>query len=602
MRSILLFLFTLISLVCLSQPGSTVTGFGSNGKVITPVSSGTDHMLGLAVQPDGKIIAVGVTASGSENHLALIRYNTDGSLDNTFGASGIVTTAFAGSNNSFAELVLQPDGKIIVAGHTQSSTSTDFLLLRFLPNGTLDNTFDGDGIVITPAGTAGDYAVDVALQPDGKIVAGGRGFFSNIDFAIVRYNTDGSLDNTFDSDGIAYVTIGIAADDLQAIAIQPDGKIVAVGYSSITEGMSTSIDVVVVRLNADGMLDNSFSGDGKLTTAVGTSNDNAYDVAIQPDGKIVLVGSTAGFLNYDIMLIRYNADGSLDNSFDSDGKLVIDLTTQDHFRNIALQNDGKIVVSGDVGPDIIQDQQFAVVRINSNGTLDNSFGSNGSATMSVSSISANKAGAMAVTNDRIYVGGYTAANGNDDFVITAFNNNASALSVKLLAFNGSQSNGTAILDWKISGDLYGSTIELQKANDGKEFNTITQYSINNSATESGYTYDDNNFAGVAYYRLRILEKTGTVIYSKVLILGKPNAVALSIYPNPAKGNIFLRTSSEGKLDVRLMNSSGKQMKAFAIQALPNSVNMLDVSGISKGMYILVIHSIGGITTLPVILE
>jgi uncharacterized delta-60 repeat protein len=593
--TLLIFSFCL-SIICLAQSGAPVSGFGTNGKVITPVGSGNDRAFDLGVQVDGKVVVLGYTESGTDRHIALVRYTNNGMLDNSFGTGGMVTTAFVGSLNHFPEVEIQADGKIIVAGQVQSSTSTDFLLVRYNSDGTLDNTFGTNGIVITPVGSAADGATDILIQPDGKVVAAGRGFFSNNDFTFVRYNTNGTLDNSFDGDGIASVSIGVASDELQAIAIQPDGKIVATGYSSITVGMSTTIDVVVVRLNADGSLDNTFDGDGKLTTQVGTTNDHAYDIVIQSDGKIVIVGNTVGFSNTDLMLLRYNSNGSLDNSFDGDGKLVIDISTQDDFRSISLQNDGKIIVGGDVLNG--SEQDFAAVRINTDGSLDNSFDGDGRAFLPISN-SDNKAWGMALTTGRIYIAGHTAMNGTEDFVIAALNNDASPLPLRLLSFTGSANAGEAKLEWRLSGDLHGSTISLQKSLDGQNFLTVKDQATASSVT----VFIDRNFTGSKnYYRLKITEKDGSVTYSNILMLRTAADQSLKVYPNPAKGSLFVQISSAGRSDIRLINPSGTLVKSHIINSVPNSTHMIDISGLQKGLYILTINAAERVITQSVMVE
>ena len=196
-------------------------------------------------------------------------------------------------------------GKIVVAGEGVVSTNRDFALVRYNTNGSLDTSFDTDGKVTTPIGTnTSDIAYAVAIQSDDKIVAAGRYLNgSTYDIALVRYNSNGSLDNTFDSDG--KVTTPIGSDDVAyAIAVQSNGKITVAGYSFIS---GTNNDFALVRYNADGSLDTSFDSDGKVTTPIiGSNYERCYAILIQSNGKIVAAGETKDGTGSGFALVKYN--------------------------------------------------------------------------------------------------------------------------------------------------------------------------------------------------------------------------------------------------------------------------------------------------------
>jgi uncharacterized delta-60 repeat protein len=243
-----------------SQPGSLDLSFGSNGKVVTAIGSGYDYGYSAAIQSDGKIVVAGYRYNGSNDDFALVRYNADGSLDNTFDSDGKVTTAIGSGSEEGFSVAIQIDGKIVVAGYSYNGLNHDFALVRYNADGSPDNTFDSDGKVTTAIGSGNDIAYSVAIQSDGKIVVAGESpNGSDDDFALVRYNTDGSLDNTFDSDGKVTTAIGSSTDDGQSVAIQSDGKILVAGYSY----NGSNGDFALVRYNADGSLDNTFDSDGK---------------------------------------------------------------------------------------------------------------------------------------------------------------------------------------------------------------------------------------------------------------------------------------------------------------------------------------------------
>ena len=273
------------------------TSFDSDGKVITSFG-GYDFAYAVAIQADGKIVAAGSTTVNDD--FALSRYNTDGTLDTSFDTDGKLTTNFGGRD--FANSVaIQADGKIVVAGWSEIQNS-DFALARYNTDGSLDTSFDTDGKLTTAVGDSGQ-GNSAALQTDGKIVVAGSGFVNNVsEFALARYNTDGSLDTSFDSDGKLMTSVGdnYNSDGVSA-AIQIDGKIVVAGPSE-ANGVT---DFGLARYNTDGTLDTSFDSDGKLTINFGGSDEAAFSVAIQPDGKIVAAGYSS-VDTYSFAIARYD--------------------------------------------------------------------------------------------------------------------------------------------------------------------------------------------------------------------------------------------------------------------------------------------------------
>ncbi|HEX8369533.1 MAG TPA: FG-GAP-like repeat-containing protein [Pyrinomonadaceae bacterium] len=367
-------------LVRFNGDGSADNSFGSGGIVVTPFENGLQGTINsMALQADGKIVAAGysyLSSTGSPQSFAAARYNPNGSLDNSFDGDGKAFVNINESGNRANAVVIQTDGKIVLGGTTRLNLSSlaDFALARLNADGALDNSFDGDGKLTTRLGATNSFLAAISLQSDGKIVAAGISNSSSTtrDAAVVRYNTDGALDNSFDMDGI--VTTNIGDDVLTDVEIQSDEKIVVVGQTSIsTNGV---FDFLAVRYNTDGALDNSFDGDGKVTTHVADAFNRANGALIQPDGKIVLVG-TSGLINEsDISLTRYNPNGALDNSFDADGIAVIELANSvDIVYDTALQADGKIVAAG-YGFDGAR-AVVTVARFNSNGSIDTTFGEQG---------------------------------------------------------------------------------------------------------------------------------------------------------------------------------------------------------------------------------
>jgi uncharacterized delta-60 repeat protein len=322
--------------------GKLDTSFNGTGKVTTAIGPSWDTANALVRQPDGKLVAAGYSYNGSNYDFALARYNPDGKLDTSFNGTGTVTTAIGSGNDNAYALALQPDGKIVLAGRSYNGSQDVFALARYNPNGKLDTNFNGTGKVTTAIGSSGDSANALALQPDGKIVAAGSSNNGTQDvFALVRYNPDGKLDTSFNGTGKVMTAMHLW-DDVNALALQPDGKLVAAGASH----NGSNVDIGLARYNPNGKLDTSFNGTGKVTTAIGSGDDDAIDLALQPDGKLVTAGYSKSASARVFALARYNPNGSLDTSFNGTGKVTTAIGSDDQAYGLVLQPDGKLVAAG----------------------------------------------------------------------------------------------------------------------------------------------------------------------------------------------------------------------------------------------------------------
>ena len=370
------------ALALAAAPGDLDTSFGGDGRVFTGGSNG-HRWFDVALQSDGKIVAVG----GRTGNSYVARFNSDGSPDTSFNGTGsapVPTLPFA--------LVIQSDGKIVVGG----SQSGNFFLARYQANGVPDNSFDGDGQVTTDIGGS-EGVSDLALQFGGKLIAAGS---SGGNFALAAYNANGSLDTSVSTDGKLTTDFG-GTDSASAVALIPTfmapGKLVVAGAGG-AESSGLNGDFAVARYNADGSLDTSFSGDGKVMTDFGHS-DGAADVAIQPaDQRIVVAGSHREFATGtqdDFAVARYTGTGSLDTSFSGDGKLMINFGADpNRARAVAVASDGKIVVAG-------AERAFHVARLDPDGSLDASFGEGGKvSTTGFESIEEPEVNAIAIQSDR----------------------------------------------------------------------------------------------------------------------------------------------------------------------------------------------------------
>ncbi|MFC9815701.1 calcium-binding protein [Streptomyces virginiae] len=338
--------------------GSLDTTFGTGGKVSTDIAGGSDTANGVALQADGKIVVVGVSENleGGVAWFTVVRYNPDGSLDTTFDGDGKAVTDFGGGGaDQGSDIAVQADGKIVAAG----GVGGVFALARYnAVDGSLDTTFDGDGKLFTDFGglQEGSTAYGLALQPDGRIIAAGDTTEGLVrDFALARYNSDGSPDTSFSGDGRVTTDFG-AMDTAQDVVVQSDGRIVAVGGSS--PGVFS-----LARYNANGTPDTTFDGDGRVTTNLGgpQGGSSAYDVVQQSDGKLVVAGGGNG----DFALARYLANGSPDTGFGGgDGAVATNLGGADLAHSMALLPDGRILAAGGGGAG----EDFALARYEGGGT------------------------------------------------------------------------------------------------------------------------------------------------------------------------------------------------------------------------------------------
>jgi uncharacterized delta-60 repeat protein len=332
--------FTDFVMARFNADGSIDSAFGNAGKVTTNMVPGEqEEALAVAIQPDGKIVVAGYTGQAvGPSVFALARYTADGEPDTSFGASGKVVTGVVGRGFALA-ITTSPDLKILVAG--DDPAAEDFVLARYDANGALDPTFGSNGRVQTDIG-AGDIAANLAILPDGRILASGGSSLSANSSKIARYLPNGTLDASFGNGG----TLTLPGRVGEGLALQRDGKIVLAGNA---DGASAAATVfALMRLDADGGIDGGFGTAGLVTTPITTQSDAAFAVAIQADGKIVAAGRSSGQVNSNFAVARYLPGGALDPAFgNGSGFLTVDFFGfTDIAESVVIDRDGKIVAGG----------------------------------------------------------------------------------------------------------------------------------------------------------------------------------------------------------------------------------------------------------------
>jgi len=414
MKKILVFfLFFMAFFSGFAQPGTLDNTFGTAGIVITSLGLNDGEACAMAIQPDGKIILVGHSWLSYDEVIAVVRYMPDGSLDNSFGSFGIVTVTM-GTRGDFGKAVaLQPDGKIVVSGYFENEYDYDLCLIRLNSNGTLDQSFGYYGRVITDIDSVDNTCEDMAIQPDGKILVAGC---TNDDIVLVRYNSNGVPDSAFGTYGVASATWGSYKNYADGIVIQPDGKIVVSGY--VFDGVKKHM--AVVRFNSDGYEDYSFGTIGFFYLPLATDDTYFTDVAIQEDGKLVMCGDkwvTSPLYRCDFAAMRLNTNGTIDSTFGDAGMTITRLVDRaNRAYGIVVGPEGKIIIAGYTN---YPAYNFGMIRMNSDGKLDSTFGTNGIVITQIFGYDYGKDVCLQ-PDGKIVVAGYVTQDGKSDFAVVRY--------------------------------------------------------------------------------------------------------------------------------------------------------------------------------------
>jgi uncharacterized delta-60 repeat protein len=333
--------------------GSLDPSFGVGGLAKIDLGpSGDDQAMSGLLQPDGRIVIAGVSNAAGQQDFVLVRRRSDGTPDPSFGSGGHVLTDVSATRDDLDwgnAVARQPDGKLVVVGQTTRRRAGRVLALaRYTPRGTLDRSFGDRGKVITNLKRSPDeWAAAVAIQPDGKLVVGGGSLEGDAEWVLARYQRDGRLDPSFGNTGSTLTKPGLlGTGEIRALLLTSGGKIVAVGGGS---GRGSSYRIAIVRYRPDGRVDPTFGRRGRVVTPVDSSfSANAFDAARQRDGKIVVAGASRG----RILVARYLRNGSLDPTFGKAGVAIRQPpeSRSEYASGVALQGDGRIVVAGGSAP------------------------------------------------------------------------------------------------------------------------------------------------------------------------------------------------------------------------------------------------------------
>lgn len=479
-----------------------------------------------------------------------------GTLDPTFGSDGVVTTAVHPNYNMAETTVVQGDGKILVAGSAGTPSTYQMAVARYNEDGDLDTSFGDQGKLRFPVGAVKSFVMDMAKQPDGKILLGGR-TWDNVtgDFAVVRLNEDGSFDDTFGANGIfRLATAEIEASE--AIALLEDGTILMVGYRDD--------NLAVAKITADGIMDTTFGVNGWVILPFDDLASYGDDLAIQDDGKIVIAGFVLNGENrFQVAAARLNADGSVYTTFGTDGKVLFNVGDWNDFgEGIAIQSDGKILIGDHKWiANLDQRHDLFVARLNTDGSLDTSYGTSGVVTARLVD-GANYASELVLQADgKPILMGYTIFQGLIDMAMVRFDTDGNLDST----FNG---NGMVSFDNDGRED-YGYSMALQ---------------ADNKIILVGYSYGGG---GSEFEVVRFLND-GTVGTEDFL------TTEFRLYPNPAQEQLIIEmTDASSTYQVEIFDMSGKKVYNSEIQ----NKGQINVSSLASETYLVKLNSNSNTTTV-----
>lgn len=404
------------------SPGVADSSFAVNGVYLADLS-GWESISSAVVQADGKIVVAGYTQTDGQSKFLVARLLPDGSPDPAFGTGGLATAQGSGWINQATAVAIQPDGKIVVGGFTDPDDdfNVDFALLRFTAQGQPDNSFSQDGIATLDI-TASDIVRSITLLPDGKILAAGSVQIAgtDLDFVVARFLADGALDPGFGSNnGYAITSFGGKGDVPHSMLVQADGKIILVG---VTNKASGNADVAMARYTPNGIPDSGFGFNGKVTSSFSSYVDAGLKAILQPDDKILVSGySDNAFKNSEFALFRYTPDGTVDPSFGSNGIVRSKIgSIYSAAEALMVRPDGKIVAAGCA--ETATGINLAIKQFKPNGSLDQDFGTNGLISSPISNVPSSVADVLFLADGRMLAAGscYNPTAGNTDILLLRY--------------------------------------------------------------------------------------------------------------------------------------------------------------------------------------
>jgi len=403
--SITVFYFSFSFLSIAQAPGDLDKAFGNGGKVNVGIGGYYDVAKSMALQHDGKIVVVGYGKEAliSPKGLSMTRYLQTGEMDYDFGNLGVIHRVTMDLEGEAYSVAIQKDNKIVVAGYSISpaTNNEEVTLIRFTENGNIDRSFGNKGLIVTEISEEKDVGESVAIQHDGKIVViGTTDHKPTTDIVLIRYNENGSLDYSFGFGGIVITDINSGFDIGKSIVIQSDGKLIVSGFTYIVN----KFFMTLLRYDSYGDLDPTFGESGIVITDI-NGRRGKMDLTLQNDGKIILVGPSEVENSHHFTILRFNSNGSLDKSFGNNGVTKTIIGDYSEAESVAIDLNGNIVVAGTTE---MGNEQFVVAMYDQHGMLVPDFGSDGLVKTSFIKNSVDRAHSVVIDNDgNIIIAGET---------------------------------------------------------------------------------------------------------------------------------------------------------------------------------------------------
>lgn len=585
----LLSVILLLTRIALSAQNAGVldNGFGTNGIVTTTITTGQQNGIHkLLQQPDGKIIAIGNTNHYQTNsEIVVVRYNTNGSLDNSFGTGGIAIHS-PGNNDNVQSGILQPDGKIILVGIKDYNSASRAIVMRLNSNGSIDNTFDGDGIMeIGPVTGSDNRFVDIERDASGNYFL--CGYFDNgagrLDAAVVKLTSSLAIDNSYGTLGIFQFGTIAGYDNYPGdISIQADGKVVGAGYSAGPGPRSP----LIWRLTNAGAFDNSFAGTGWFHYSIG-GLQYFTDVAIQSTGRIVAAGYEYFAGQPRVFGRAFDANGTEVNFHLSDNPsqftVIVSMTLQDDdrfllvgynsaTRNFYLSRHDADGFKQDINPDPLNLHLDDAIF----GPSESDYGYT----------------CLVQSDGKYVVGGFTGTgfiyeSGSLQFGLARFAGLSAEINlpVHLLSFTAEKNGREAILTWQTSDEQNNSGFEVQRSDDGIHFTAIGWINSNRGNTLiNQYRFIDHSpHARKNFYRLKQVDLDNRYTWSGIRMLDmNKEKQSLLLFPNPANDVISLSGVAAGE-QLHLYDAAGKLL---LFKKISGTQEMLEIAQLLKGVYLL----------------
>ena len=621
LRLSFIYLFLLnISSRIYSQAGTLDKSFGIGGKDTLTVLNVTDPYLyelyseidKILIQQDQKIVSIGNVGYESSNtggieDIGAVRWNVNGILDSSFGTNAKI---LIGDNDYFTDAALQLDDKILMSGGKGPYP----LLVRFNKNGLVDSSFGLNGSIDTAGRNTEDQFNSTNILSDNSIIVSGltygiNGSGSSYNY-VEKYSPNGVKDKNF---GEAGRLILRPRNNISSVRKQPDDKIIF-GTAAVTElgilGNTDTVDYYYInRITSLGKYDSSFGDSGKILIGQyshSATNDTYFSagyINVLNDGKIITFNAFPPLTQYHF--IRYMSNGNVDSSFGTNGIVLIDTNiiknvfensnSKFNASNMLVQPDGKVLLSGIFGGNDPY-PSFAVLRFNSNGEIDSSFGNNGLTITDFKAYTYSSSSALQKDN-KILLGGYILKYQDDEtqlqsFAIARYNNDDNILPVSLLSFTATKQQQSVLLNWQTVNEINNSYFSIERSNNSRTFTEINKvYAKEIAQQKQSYTTTDTKpLQGINYYRLKQVDKDGKFTYSKIASVFFDDDLKITVRPNPANNFIYVDGLKENiSANVSITDVNGKTVSSTKTD---QSTSKINIQHLAAGVYYININQNG----------